>query len=730
MMSDFYTALPRPQLKKEQVKHKRSAAVKKTGTVWLVPRSALLMAVIVMALGGVVARAYYLQVMKRDLFQKMAQEQYLKEIEIPARRGMIFDRGGAALAVSNEVQSLFVKPRLVRDPRKAAAQLAKILEMPSAEVFKKLTQEKLFVWLKRRIDPKIAAQVQALGYPFVGAVAESRRFYPNRTLLSHVLGGVNVDERGIEGLEAAYEETMGGESLTLEGLRDARGQMAIVDDLADVKGVQGSDLYLTVDREMQLLASKALAQGVAQVGGKGGIAIVANPKTGEILALANYPEFNPNVINQVPAALRRNRAITDLFEPGSTFKAVTVAAALEEGLVQPDQMIFCENGKYRIGAETIHDVHPMGSIPVHSVIAKSSNIGATKIAMKLGKEKLAHYVGAFGFGAKTGLEIPGEVSGVTHTARRWPLIQLATVSFGQGVSVSALQLAQAYQAIANDGFLVPLRLMKGVRKSDGVYAPAEAPQGRKVISTETAHALTRMLEEVVSKEGTAARAKLEGVRTAGKTATAQKVVQGLKGYAVNKYVANFVGFVPAEAPQLLVAVVVDEPQKGLHFGGVAAAPIFKEIAEGGLRLLGGMPPQGVAVQGVVGQGAVGAPNSPSTVLAQSHSPQSHVVKRRAATADAQSDERDEAQDDFGGSFAAETAALWDQGAAGKRAGKENLPDFHGLTIEEAIALIKREQIWLDADIQGSGRVIAQEPRAGTHIKNLKRVRLVLSSARW
>ncbi len=644
-------------------------------------RTAQLSVLLALLLVGILARAFVLQALRNQPLRKMAEEQILTAVEVTARRGAIYDRSGNALAVSNRVASVFAHPHRVVDLKSEAVLLAKRLALPLQEVKDKLSSDRLFVWLKRRIDPRQADEVGKLALVDVGVIPETRRYYPNRTLFSHLLGGVDIDGKGIEGIESALDDELAGVPASASGLRDARGHTMLFDDVTQTPGIQGNDLYLTVDRELQQLAAAALADGVEQVHGKAGTAIVLDPKTGGVLALANYPEYNPNVFDKVSIATRRNRATSDSFEPGSSFKTIMMAGALEEGVIRPNDQVFCENGHFALGGKTIHDVHQLGLITAKQIIQSSSNIGAAKIGIQLGRERFEHYIAAFGFGQKTGLELPGEAVGIVRPAKKWPLIQLATVSFGQGISITAMQLAQAYAVVANGGVLLKPHLVERVQSPDGTQRVLPRPAAVRVVSPQTAEALGAMLEGVVSDKGTGAKAEIAGVRVAGKTATAQKVDPALGGYAPDKFVANFAGYVPAEDPRFVIVVVVDEPSKAFHFGGLSAAPIFQKIATGALRQAGLLP-----------------------------ATQTEVAAVPQSTAE------DETSED--------TSEV----ALGI------VPDVRGLMLGEAFDVLKRAGVSLEPEVQGSGRIVSQDPAPGGFVSTRGggrdgKLHLILASAR-
>lgn len=647
-------------------------------------------------LSSIIVRAWVLQVDKAATLKKMAEEQYLKEVEVPARRGEIYDRAGNAIAVSNQVASVFVRPAKVADRKRTIAELGKRLQLDTPTLRQKIESDRMFVWLKRRIDPQTAAQIEALQLPGVGTVAETRRYYPNRTLFSHVLGAVDMDGRGIEGVEASFEKELAGEPASAAALRDARGRTLLFDDVAATPGIDGNDLTLTVDRDLQALAVAALQEGVQHVSGKAGSAIVLDPKTGDILALANYPEPNPNVFDKAPKDARRNRAVVDLFEPGSTLKAITVAAALEEGVVRSTDQIYCENGKWKVGSDTIHDTHKHGLVSVKRIISSSSNIGTAKMAVQLGRERLHRYLTAFGFGHKSGLELPGEAAGLLRPAKKWPLIQLANVAFGQGIAVSTLQIAQAYATFANRGVLVTPRLVSHISEPDGQKRVPPRPAPVRVVSESTAEAVVEMLEAVVAdeKNGTGVKAQIAGIRVAGKTATAQKVDPVLRGYSPDKYVANFAGFVPADAPRFVIVTMVDEPKRGMHFGGQAAAPIFQRIAMGALQQAGLLP----------GNATIDSATMDSVL--------------------AEAGEGETVDGEVGAPSATEPASEEDQVVE-----PGVMPDVRGLMLSEVIERMRKAEVRSAPEVTGSGRVLSQDPPPGAKVKPNGKVVLKLASSR-
>ncbi|HZA14402.1 MAG TPA: penicillin-binding protein 2, partial [Myxococcaceae bacterium] len=546
-------------------------------------RVRLLGAALLFFLAVVVARAIQLQIFERQALVEMARDQYVRNVEIPARRGDISDRRGVPLAQSVEVDSIWVDPALLPDVRRAARELGRRLHVEWRELVDRFSRGRRFAWVKRRASPDEVAAVKAMKLSGIGFAREPRRFYPQRELAAHVLGMVGVDARGLEGIELAFEDELSGQSSRLGGLRDARGRKLLMQGTGDPVERQGAAVTLTLDRHLQYTAEKALAKAVIDARAVGGMAVVLDPRTGELLALANHPSFNPNAPAEVSREAIRNRAALDTFEPGSTFKAFVVAAALEERAIRPDEPFYCEKGSWPLGSHVINDTHPYEWLTPRRVLQVSSNICAAKIAQKLGREKLARYYAHFGFGQKSGLALPGEARGAVPFPRGE--LVLATQAFGQGLTATAIQLAAAYGALANDGVLMRPYLVSRVVDPDGVVLLENSPTAvRRVVSAKTARQVIAMLEGVVEKEGTAPRAHLDEYRVAGKTGTAQKADPVARGYS-DKRIASFVGVVPAEAPRAVIAVVVDEPKTDTY-GGVVAAPAFKEIARAALPYLG------------------------------------------------------------------------------------------------------------------------------------------------
>ncbi len=557
---------------------------------WIRIRMAFLGALLLGALAALLGRAARLQLGEGARLARLAREQYRLEVALPARRGDILDRHGVALASSVQVDSIYADPSQIPDPEEAAIRLAAALRLDSRSLLRKLDPGSHFVWVKRQVAAAESLAVERLALPGIGTVKESRRFYPERELAAQVLGFTGLDGEGLEGLERRYDSALHGKPAALPGLRDARGRV-IAEGVVPSADLEGATLELTLDRNLEFLAQQALDRQVAQSRAAAGIAIVMEPSTGAILALAISPTFNPNSVAPRDRDALRDRAVTDAYEPGSTMKAFVAAAVLQEKIATPGTQVFAENGAWAVGGRTIHDHAPFGWLTLARVLQVSSNIGAAKFGLGLGRERLHEYLNAFGFGERTDVGLPGEVRGTIGPFRSD--ISNATASFGQGVTATPLQIVAGYAALANGGVLLRPRIVQRVARPDGSSVENPPREIRRVVSQAVAASVTRMLEAVVQKGGTAEAAAVPGYRVAGKTGTAQKVDPVAGGYSADKRFASFVGIVPARAPRLVIGVFVDEP-KGKIYGGEVAAPVFREIAEGALRQLGIPPTEPVA----------------------------------------------------------------------------------------------------------------------------------------
>jgi cell division protein FtsI (penicillin-binding protein 3) len=529
------------------------------------------------AFAVLVGRAVYLQGWNNDFLRAKGESRYSRTLEIPAVRGRILDRNGEALAVSTPVKAIWAIPEDATLATKQVEALARALAVPRAELAKRLADTaRDFVYLKRQVPPELADRIAAMRLPGIYQSREYRRYYPAGEATAHVVGFTDVDEVGQEGIELAFQDALAGRAGSRRVIKDRLGQ--IVEDVESVRAARdGSDVVLALDARIQSLAYGELKRAVEAHRAKGGGIVVLDIATGELLALANLPSYNPNNRARVTGEQVRNRAVTDQFEPGSTLKPFTVALALESGHVSPATTIQTAPGSLTIGPATIRDAHPAGALTVEQVIQKSSNVGAAKIALGMPAEQIWGLFDGIGLGAPPRLGFPGESGGKLRPFKTWRPIEQATMSYGHGISVSLVQLARAYTVFARDGELVPLSLAK----VDGPLA------GKPVLSPRTALAVRRMLELAVEPGGTAPRARIMGYRVAGKTGTAHKQEHG--GYAPDKYHSSFVGFAPASRPRLVVAVMIDEPGAGQYYGGAVAAPVFAQVMAGALRLLGVAP---------------------------------------------------------------------------------------------------------------------------------------------
>ena len=529
------------------------------------------------AFAALVGRSFYLQVINNDFLQEKGESRYLRDIEVSASRGKIVDRNGDMLAVSTPMKSIWAIPGDARTMSAAQKrQLAALLDMSVRELDGKLAPEKTFGFIKRQVPPETAARIAALKLPGVHQEKEYRRYYPTGDMTAHIVGVTGVDDKGLEGVELAFQPSLIGRHGSRTVIRDRRG--SIVEDIGALKPPQdGKDVRLALDSKIQYLAYSQLKAAVEKHNAKAGGAIVLDTRNGEILALVNLPSYNPNNREHLSGAQLRNRAITDTFEPGSVMKPFTAALALELGKVRPDTVINCAPGKLTIGSATISDAHPHGALTVAQVVQKSSNVGTVKIALSFPPKDMWEMLDSVGFGQAPNLGFPGEVHGRLRPWKNWRPIEQATMSYGHGIAVSLIQLARAYAIFARDGETGPLTLIR----SD------EPPvRGARVFSQETAREIRTMLEMAVQPEGTAPKARVPGYRVGGKTGTAYKI-EG--GQYVRKYIASFVGLAPIGDPRLVVAVMIDEPTGGAHYGGDVAGPVFSQIMGGSLRTLG-IPP--------------------------------------------------------------------------------------------------------------------------------------------
>lgn len=648
-------------------------------------RMGFLAGVVVFCLVAIVARAYYLQIVRHDYYLARQQRQSSSTLLVHCDRGEILAAHGRGLAINIKGRSLFAEPRRIpaKQAGRLAARLAPIIKVRSSVLARRLKSRRGFVWLKRGLTPK---QVRALEpwcdkYRGLSFIKENRRVYPNRELAGQVLGFVNIDSRGQEGLELYYNKYLEGRQIYISLEHDARSRVVDTSSYPELKHYCGKSLYLTIDRNLQAWTERELEKAVVESRGKQGVAVIMDADNGAILAMAQYPRFNPNSKRKTNPALWRNRAVTDLMEPGSTFKVFTLVAALESGVYKISDRIDCENGRYRVGRRTIHDTHAHGILRLDEVLKYSSNIGVSKVVTRVGAERFYKVLRSFGFGSRSGIDFPHEPSGRLRPWKRWRSIDLCNLAFGQGVALTPVQLVAAYAALANGGYRVTPHLVSRIVNSDG-WTVYEFPRRRtapRACSAEVAKALDRALGMVVEEGGTAPRARVAGYRVAGKTGTAQKFDFAKKCYSHNNYWASFIGYVdpPAGTSRKVVYVMIDEPRKSIY-GGVVAAPAFKRINQR-LACYYNYPP------------ATGTKR-----LAMELLPEEKEDGQSAAAQES------------------ETGAKAARDCAERKTGPRLMPDLTGRTIREALTLVSRYRGRVE--ISGQGRIAAQQPEPGTELK--------------
>jgi cell division protein FtsI (penicillin-binding protein 3) len=545
---------------------------------WIRFRMYLVAGFFLACLGIVFVRGYQLQVLQRDKLQSFARSGYEGEEALPPKRGTIYDREGHELAVTIEVGSIYAHPKRVTDKPYAATSLARILGMNRSETLRLLKSEQPFVWIKRQISPEKVEALKALNLEGIGSTTETRRYYPGMDIAAHVLGFTGTDNQGLEGLEKAYDDVLRGPQQTLVQMQDALGRPFFISETRDDSQTM-HNLVLTIDKDIQYKVQQALQAAMDKVRGKSGQCIILSPDSGEILAMAVAPSFNPNIFEEYQPYQWRNRTVTDCYDPGSTIKAFLLAAALEENVVAPNTRFYCEQGKITIASDIIHDhdAKEYGDLTVSDIVVLSSNIGAYKIGKTLGYKRFTEYLNNFGFGKVTGIELIGERNGFVRPVRSAKEIDQANAYFGQGLTTTSLQIAVAMAAIANGGKLMRPYIVKQITDPSGHIIKETYPQMvRRVISPATAKRVTQILEDVVSEKGTGPLAAIDGYRVAGKTGTSQKVDPKTKRYSRKDYVAVFVGFAPANEPKIVVLVMIDEPRRSKS-GGIVAGPVFRDV---------------------------------------------------------------------------------------------------------------------------------------------------------
>ncbi len=542
-------------------------------------RRAVLGLMLVFACLSAVGAAFHRQVLEHEFLRDEGEKRFLRVREIPARRGMVMDRNGKPLAVSTSMSTIWADPRQLAEHREVLPELATALEVPATDLSARLDayleRGRRFMYLRRRVEPHCADAVREVidhhRLTGIGLDAEYRRFYPGGEMFGQVVGFTNVDDIGQEGIELAFEDRLRAVPGKRRVIQDGRGR--VVEEVEQVQPpAHGEDVILSLDRRLQFLAYRELKRAVAEHRAQSGTAVLLDITTGEVLAMVNQPAFNPNAARSEPVENRRNRALTDVFEPGSTVKPMVVAAALEAGIINPRTPVNTAPGVLQVGRNQVKDIRNYGQLNATSIVTKSSNVGVVKIAHSMNRSVLWDTYGGLGFGRITGVEFPGERTGFLPHHERWSRFEHATLAFGYGLNVTSLQLAQAYAVIANDGVRLPVSLQRR----------SALPEGERVFSADTARAVRAMMETVVSDQGTARRAKVPGYRVGGKTGTAKKATA--RGYAAGKYQSVFAGMAPISQPRFVMVVMVDEPRGESFYGGIVAAPTFAKVMQAALRL--------------------------------------------------------------------------------------------------------------------------------------------------
>ncbi len=565
-----------PQNREYDIESRRTSVGTPANRLLIVAGLALLWMV------GVSGRLAYLQLIRHSDYMARALRQQQRTIDISPKRGEIYDRNMHPLAMSIQVDSAFAVPSEVPDISLAARLLSGVLGVPRDVLEERLGASNSFVWVQRKLPPEQAEAIQALNLKGIYLQKENQRFYPKRDLAAHVLGFVDPDEKGLGGIESELDGLIRGKSERVMVMADARQHH--FDGALKADGQQyerGASVVLTLDEKIQYIAERELAAAIAKTHAPAGTVIVMNPNNGEILALANWPKFNPNTAVSAPAEARMNRAVSAIYEPGSTFKLITLAAAFDQNVTRPDEIFDCENGSVIVAGHRIHDHKPFGLLTVSEILAQSSDVGAIKVAMRLGAPKFYDYIRAFGFGSPTGVDMPGESRGLLHRLEHWTPISIGAVSMGQEVGVTPIQLIAAVSAIANGGMLYKPHVVAELRRGEEVL-PAEGPlapiEPKSAINPQTAATLRRLMEGVVLKGGTGTLARLDGWTSAGKTGSAQKIDPNTGRYSPTQLIASFTGFAPINDPAITILVSLDSPV-GPHEGGMVAAPVFKRVAE-------------------------------------------------------------------------------------------------------------------------------------------------------
>jgi cell division protein FtsI (penicillin-binding protein 3) len=668
---------------------------------------------------AVSGRLAYLQLLRHSEYMAKALRQQQRTIEISPKRGAIYDRNMQPLAMSIQVDSAFAVPSEIADIPLAARLLSGVLGIPRAVLEERLGSPGLFVWLQRKLPPEPAEAILALNLKGIYLQKENQRFYPKRDLAAHVLGFVDPDEKGLGGIESELDGQIRGKSERVLVMADARQhRFGGAVETGETQRERGASVLLTLDEKIQYIAERELAAAIAKTHAPAGTVIVMNPNNGEILALANWPKFNPNTATTAPAEARMNRAVSAIYEPGSTFKLITLAAAFDQGVTRPDEVFDCENGSTVLFGHRIHDHKPFGLLTVSEILAKSSDVGAIKVAERLGAPQFYEYIRGFGFGSPTGVDMPGESRGLLHRLEHWTPISIGAVSMGQEVGVTPLQLITAVSAIANGGTLYRPHVVAELRRGEELL-PAElslpAVEPRNVIRPETAATLRRLMEGVVLKGGTGTLARLDGWTSAGKTGSAQKIDPNTGRYSPTNLIASFTGFAPINNPAVTILVSLDSPV-GPHEGGMVAAPVFKRVAEQVLTYLG--VPQDVPLSPKLVQ--AGFPQQPDPV---SEALGDYTPADFSAAADQEAIPATRVGSAVPAAAASKGAQAAERSPAVTvsvdEAGDVTVPDFSGNTMREVTDRCLR--LGLNPMLVGTNLAMGQTPAAGAKLKNGARV---------
>jgi cell division protein FtsI (penicillin-binding protein 3) len=666
-------------------------------------RALIIVFVLVIWMLGISARLFYLQTIEHEHLhnEARAQQMRLDSTSGGTVRGRLLDRQGRELALSIDTDSCFAVPYEIENIDETSKRLASLIGVEAGELaarFRTANQNKSkFIWLARRLEEDRAKQIQDLKLKGVYMRQEPKRFYPNGSLAAHVLGFVGLDEVGLAGIEQFHNRRMRGESGKIFVETDAHGNTY---ESTEIRQRDGQSIVLTIDQMIQYRAEQSLAAAIARTNAKSGTVVVLDPRSGEILALANAPTFDPNIAALATPQARVNGALENIYEPGSTFKIVAFSAAIEEGLVKPGDQIDCQMGSITVAGRLVHDHHPFGTLSISEALAKSSNVAAIKLGLRVGDARMFDYMQRFGFGSRTGVELPGETAGLLRQLARWSPSSMGSLAIGQEIGVTPLQMASAFGALANDGVRITPHLVREIRESDGSVNYTATPREIRVVSAETARSLRGMLEGV-TLNGTAKQAQLNGYSAAGKTGTAQKIDQRTKAYSTTKHIASFVGFAPVDNPAVVIIVVLDEPA-GAYHGGEVAAPVFREIAE---QILPGL---NIAPDIELKNQPRGDLVAQSTIDGRSREEQDRLTQERQATIPHQVRVQGKSNSgDVVFALASNRAVL--------------MPDLRGRSVRDAARICA--QLGLRLEAHGEGRAIRQSPAAGSELHAISVIRV-------